>query len=64
MTLYITRHGQTNPEKEGLIKNVDYPAGDPPITGKGMRQAALLGEKLKKSGFSGIVYSSPYYSVQ
>ena len=58
MKIYVTRHGQVLPTK--FYKNVQFPAGDMPITELGHMQAKRLGEYMKHIGFTGKIYSSPY----
>lgn len=59
MRLIIVRHGQTNP-KEYLGGNWDLPKADAPITELGDQQAMLLGEEIRRIGFTGKIYSSPF----
>jgi len=58
MKIYITRHGQVLPAKS--YGDVQFPAGDPPLTEVGRKQAGHLGAYLKHLGFCGKIYSSPY----
>ncbi|NLS77645.1 MAG: histidine phosphatase family protein [Chloroflexi bacterium] len=58
MIIYITRHGQ--PWLSSMENNPDYPAGDPILTELGQTQARLLGERLRRIGFAGRIFASPY----
>ncbi len=60
MIIHVTRHGQ--PNLEGISKEIDpeIPTCDPELTELGRKQAAFLGERLKKDGFKGVIFSSPY----
>ena len=57
MILHVTRHGQTNTQKT-------HTPGDPYLSDLGRQQALLLGRRLAELGFSGPIYSSPYYRTQ
>ena len=59
MKIYITRHGQVSP-RETILQNPDLPKKDPPLTELGIKQARLLGMRLRNEGFAGKIYSSPY----
>lgn len=54
LKIYITRHGETEWNKENRMQG----RLDSKLTGKGKRQAALLGERLKATNFSRVI-SSP-----
>ncbi len=58
MKIYITRHGQVLPQE--TYGDAQFPAGDPPLTEIGRKQAEHLGNYLKTVGFHGNIYSSPY----
>lgn len=58
MKIYITRHGQVCPAD--FYGSTDFPAGDIPLTDNGKSQANMLAEELKKRGFCGKIYASPY----
>jgi len=58
MKIYITRHGQV--VSKGIDGDIQYPAGDPPLSKLGRQQATCLGAYLKHLGFSGKLYASPY----
>ena len=58
MKIYITRHGQVCPEQ--FFGSVDFPTGDIPLSEKGQIQAKYLGMELKRLGFKGPIFSSPY----
>lgn len=58
MRIYITRHGQVAPKEH--YGNVQFPAGDPPLTNVGGAQAARLGDYMRHIGFCGRIYVSPY----
>ena len=60
MIVHITRHGQVHAISEGEETDVFFAPGDPPLSSLGRRQAWLLGKYLRKLGFAGEVYSSPY----
>ena len=62
MIIYITRHGQPAPfaEPEKQMPPGQHPREDPPLSALGREQARLLGERLKKLGFAGAIYASPY----
>lgn len=59
MKIYFTRHGQVATDAE-YYGDVNYPRGDLPLSAVGREQARLLGERLKKEGFSGKIFSSPF----
>lgn len=54
VTVYLTRHGETRWNIENRLQG----SMDSPLTEKGIRQASLLGERLKDIDFQAI-YSSP-----
>ncbi len=60
MIIRVTRHGQ--PAVNGLQPGVnhEFPPADCPLTELGRKQAAFLGEHLKKLGNCGRIISSPY----
>lgn len=58
MKFYITRHGQVAPKES--YGDVQFPAGDPPLTKIGRAQASRLGEYMHHIGFCGKLYTSPY----
>lgn len=60
MILRITRHGQ--PAVDDMPKGANYelPDNDYVLTPLGREQAELLGERLKKENFKGLILSSPY----
>ena len=58
MTFYVTRHGQVAPKEN--YGDVQFPAGDPPLTKIGSEQAEHLADFMKEIGFCGKIYSSPY----
>lgn len=60
MILHITRHGHVFPAEPGESENTDYRRGDPSLSRLGREQALLLGKRLRKLGFDGRIYSSPY----
>ncbi len=60
MLLFVTRHGQPELPHNLAGRECEYPPGDRPLSDLGRRQAALLGERLKKLGFNGRIVSSPY----
>ncbi len=59
MRLYIARHGQVRPNYT-IGNDPDLPRGEELLTPLGHTQATLLGERLRDSGFSGDIYSSPF----
>ncbi len=58
MKIYVTRHGQVLPQN--FYGDVQFPAGDPPLTEVGKEQAVCLGKYMAHLGFCGRIYSSPY----
>lgn len=57
-TLYFTRHGQRGDLKYHVrLKNVS----EDRLMPKGIEQAKALGQYMKKIGFEGDIYVSPYY---
>lgn len=58
MKLYITRHGQVAPKEH--YGDVQFPAGDPPLTKVGRLQAEYLAKYMQSVGFCGKIFSSPY----
>ena len=58
MKRYITRHGQV--AETEFVGGHMFPAGDKPLSELGREQARLLGEHLLRTGFSGVILSSPY----
>ncbi len=58
MKFYITRHGQVAPKEN--YGDVQFPAGDPPLTELGRAQAARLADYMHHIGFHGPLYTSPY----
>ena len=56
--IYVTRHCQAVGKGPDVIRPV---AGDAGITPLGVKQAQLLGKRLKELGFSGKIYASPYF---
>ena len=56
--IYVTRHCQAGGRGPDVIRPV---AGDAGITPLGVRQAQLLGKRLKELKFSGKIYASPYF---
>lgn len=58
MKVYITRHGQVVDVHS--LKDGAYPKGEIPLSSLGREQAAMLGEQMKRLGFSGKILSSPY----
>ena len=58
--LHITRHGQVLPASDESWTHADYPPGDGPLSALGLRQAVLLGHRLKALEFTGPIYASPY----
>ncbi len=59
LKIYITRHGQVL--DWGIGGDAQFPKGDPPLSPLGREQATQLGKYLKHLGFSGKIYSSPFY---
>ena len=59
MKVYVTRHGQVATDAE-YYGDVNYPRGDMPLSPLGREQAKLLGERLKKEGFNGRIFASPF----
>ena len=59
MKIYITRHGQVEPNAE-YWGNPNYPKGETALSEMGREQARLLGQRLKEMNFSGKIFSSPY----
>ena len=59
MRIFSTRHGQVMPQRF-FNNDMNFPAGDEPITDLGRKQAKIVGEHLKEIGFKGIIYASPY----
>lgn len=60
MKLYFTRHGQVSPVSGYINGDYRYPIGEVALSELGREQARLLGEELKKRGFHGVIFSSPY----
>lgn len=59
MRIFETRHGQVAPK--GYYGNdPSLPVGDVALTPMGKEQARLTGLRLKKLGFKGVIFSSPY----
>ena len=56
--IYVTRHCQAVGKGPDVIRPV---AGDAGITPLGVKQAQLLGKRLKELNFSGKIYASPYF---
>ena len=56
--ILITRHCQTSNNPEKITKPVPNDTG---ITKLGIQQAHWLGKEMKRLGFHGAIYSSPYY---
>ncbi len=56
--ILITRHCQTSNDPAKITKPV---ANDTGITQLGIKQAHWLGQEMKRLGFNGVFYSSPYY---
>ncbi len=59
MRIFFARHGQVLP-KSYYQGNASLPVGNSALSELGIKQAALLGKRLKELGFNGIIYSSPY----
>ena len=59
MMRYITRHGQISQDAE-YLGDFTYPKDDKPLSPLGREQARMLGLRLKKLGFSGVILSSPF----
>lgn len=59
MKIYITRHGQVEPNAE-YWGNPNYPKGEVQLSEMGREQARLLGRRLKELQFKGKIYASPY----
>ncbi len=58
MILYYARHGQVIPSE--FQGDELYQKYDRPLTEIGQIQAEYLGKKMKETGFSGRIYSSPF----
>ena len=56
--IYVARHCQAFSKGPDVIRPI---AGDAGITPLGVRQAQLLGKRLKELNFSGKIYASPYF---
>ncbi len=56
--IYVARHCQAFAKGPDVIRPI---AGDAGITPLGVRQAQLLGKRLKELKFSGKIYASPYF---
>ncbi len=60
MRIFSTRHGQVLSQKY-FNDDMNFPAGDEPITELGRKQARILGAYLRDEvGFKGVIYASPY----
>lgn len=59
MKIYVTRHGQIEPDAKYHKGNVLLPVGEVVLSELGREQATLLGKKLLKLGFAGKIYASP-----
>ena len=59
MRLFITRHGQVLPAGQEQTA-FDTSKDDPLLTTLGQRQAALMGEELKRCDFNGRIIASPF----
>lgn len=59
MKIYITRHGQVEPNAQ-YWGQVSYPKGEVPLSEMGRKQAQCLGRRLKELHFTGKILSSPY----
>ncbi len=60
MKIYITRHGQVSPVSGYINGDYRYPIGEIALSELGRKQAQVLGEELKRRGFHGVIFSSPY----
>lgn len=59
MRVFETRHGQVAP-KDYYKNDPSLPVGDISLSPLGKEQARLLGKRLKKLNFNGLIFSSPY----
>lgn len=59
MRIFVTRHGQVADDAD-YFGDVAYPKGDIPLSALGREQAGLLGKRLKKDTFKGVIYASPF----
>jgi len=59
MRIFIARHGQVLPTGQTNCA-FDTSRDDPALTPLGEKQAALLGEEMRRSGFRGKIISSPF----
>lgn len=60
MKIYVTRHGQVELKTEYYDGNPMLPKGEILLSEMGKQQATLLGKRLKKLGFSGKIFASPF----
>ncbi len=60
MLIFVARHGQPVFREGTPIANPEFPPGDPPLSELGRQQAEYLGLRLKQTGFTGRILSSPY----
>ena len=59
MKRYITRHGAVVDYRAERDDHL-YPPGDIPLSPLGLEQAQLLGKRMKRLGFRGLIVASPY----
>lgn len=59
MRVFETRHGQVA-SKDYYKNDPSLPVGDIALSPLGKEQARLLGKRLKKLNFNGLIFSSPY----
>jgi broad specificity phosphatase PhoE len=60
MIIHITRHGQPVLRPPTPEEDPAFPQGDRPLSAIGREQARRVGERMRRIGFEGPIYASPY----